>query len=55
MRTNLDKVQLRLAPDLLLAIRKLAIYDDRSMSNYISKILKEHVRTNQQLLSEIDT
>ena len=51
---NLNKIQLRLTPDLIIDLRRLAIYDDRSMSNYIHKILKDHVRTMRPLLSRIN-
>jgi hypothetical protein len=54
MRINLDKVQLRLDPTVILDLRRLANYDDRSMSNYIHKILKDHVKTMRPLLSRIN-
>jgi hypothetical protein len=51
---NLDKIQLRLDPTLILDLRRLAIFDDRSMSNYIHKILKDHVKTMRPLLSRVN-
>jgi hypothetical protein len=51
---NLDKIQLRLTPDLIIDLRRLAVYEDRSLSNYIHKILKDHVKTMRPLLSRIN-
>lgn len=52
---NLEKIQIRIAPDLILDLRRLAGYDDRSMSNYIAKILKDHVRTMRPVLARINS
>lgn len=51
---NLEKIQIRIAPDLILDLRRLAGYDDRSMSNYIAKILKDHVKTMRPVLARIN-
>jgi hypothetical protein len=50
---NLDKIQLRLDPTLIIDLRRLAVYEDRSLSNYIHKLLKDHVKTMRPLLSRI--
>lgn len=51
---NLGKIQLRLDPTLIIDLRRLAAYDERSLSNYIHKILKDHVKTLRPILSRIN-
>lgn len=52
---SLEKIQIRIAPDFILDLQKLAAYDNRSMSNYIAKILKDHVRTMRPVLARINS
>lgn len=47
MKPLKEKVSITLDNDIVTEIRRLADEDDRSFSQYINKVLKEHV-TNQK-------
>jgi len=43
-----EKISITIDGDLLEKLREEAEYDDRSLSQYINIILKEHIRNNEK-------
>lgn len=48
MKALKNKVSLTLDDDIVTEIKRLAEEDDRSFSQYINKILKEHLRNQKE-------
>lgn len=48
MRPLKEKISITIDGDILEKIREEAEYDDRSLSQYINIILKEHIRKNDK-------
>ena len=46
MKPLKDKVSITLDPDVIINIREMAENDDRSFSQYINMVLKEHINKN---------
>ena len=51
MKPLKEKISITVDSDLLEILRKEAELDDRSLSQYINIVLKEHIRKTQQPLS----
>ena len=45
-----DKVSISLDPDVVAEIQRLAEEDDRTFSSYINKVLKEHIRSFENVM-----
>jgi hypothetical protein len=43
MKSMKNKVSITLDEDIIIKIKELAEYDDRSFSQYINMVLKEHI------------
>ena len=48
MRPLKEKISITIDGDILEKLREEAEYDDRSLSQYINIILKEHIRNNEK-------
>ena len=48
MRPLKEKISITIDGDILEKLREEAEYDDRSLSQYINIILKEHIRKNDK-------
>ena len=49
MKPLKEKISITIDSDILAAVRDLAEADDRSLSQYINLILKEHLKKSQTL------
>ena len=43
-----DKICISLDPEVVQQIKELAEKDDRSLSSYINKVLKQHLKQNNE-------
>ena len=48
MKPLKEKISITIDGDILEKLREEAEYDDRSLSQYINIILKEHIRNNEK-------
>lgn len=48
MRPLKEKISITIDGDILEKLREEAEYDDRSLSQYINIILKEHIKKNEK-------
>lgn len=52
MRERDYEIRLRLPMDLAEIIKELALYEERSINNYITRALKDHVERLEGLLND---
>lgn len=54
MKPLKEKISITIDNDILKKLRELAEADDRSLSQYINLILREHIKTVDKDLQDID-
>ena len=48
MKPLKEKISITIDNDILMKLKERAEYDDRSLSQYINLVLKQHIRNNDQ-------